>query len=65
MFLHDALMDAIASGLTEVTAQYLFHHFKKLTDMNSKGVEYLEDDFKVLNFRRHAFFIVCVKIIDF
>ena len=40
-------MDAIASGSTEVNANNLFQHFKKLTDLNGKGVEYLEDDFRV------------------
>ena len=40
-------MDAIASGSTEVTADSLFNHFKNLTDFNRKGVEYLEEDFKV------------------
>ena len=40
-------MDAIASGATEVTASNLFGHFKHLTDLNGKGEEHLEDDFKV------------------
>ena len=40
-------MDAIASGTTEVTACDFFAHFKHLTDLNGKGEEHLEDDFKV------------------
>ena len=48
IFVHDAILDAIQSGTTEVAASNLANHFKKLTEFNKgHGDELLEDDFKV------------------
>ena len=58
MFVHDAIMDAIASGSTEVAASELFEHFKHLTDLNGKEEEYLENDFKV-TFKVFLFEFLC------
>lgn len=47
MFIHDALLESISSGNTEVHARNLLHHIKKLTELGKGEVTGLEEEFKV------------------
>lgn len=47
MFIHDALLEAVSAGNTEVHARNLLHHIKKLTELGKGEVTGLEEEFKV------------------
>ena len=48
MFIHDALVEAVSCGITEVHARNLLHHIKKLSEMEGLETTGLEDEFKVI-----------------
>lgn len=47
MFIHDALLEAVSAGNTEVHARNLLHHIKKLTELGKGEATGLEEEFKV------------------
>lgn len=49
MFLHDALLEAIECGVTEVTARNLYNHFKYLSAVDpGTRVTRMEEEFNKL-----------------
>ena len=47
IFIHDALLEAVSCGNTEVHARNLLHHIKKLTELQDGETTGLEEEFKV------------------
>jgi len=48
IFIHDALLEAVQSGNTEVSARHLYAHIQQLTSqMTGDGVCAMETEFKV------------------
>ena len=47
IFIHDALLEAVQSGNTEISARHLYAHIQKLTQMLSDGSCGMEAEFKV------------------
>ncbi|XP_048580737.1 tyrosine-protein phosphatase Lar isoform X2 [Nematostella vectensis] len=48
IFSHDAILEAVSCGNTEVHARNLLHHIKKLTELGKGEVTGLEEEFKSL-----------------
>lgn len=49
MFIHDALLEAVTCGNTEVHARNLLHHIKKLRERNEQGILGLAEEFRKLS----------------
>ena len=47
IFIHDALVEAVQSGNTEVSARHLYAHLQKLSQPLSDGSCGMETEFKV------------------
>jgi len=47
IFIHDALLEAVQSGNTEISARHLYARIQKLTQMLSDGSCGMEAEFKV------------------
>jgi len=47
IFIHDALLEAVQSGNTEVSARHLYAHIQQLTQMLNDGSCAMETEFKV------------------
>ena len=48
IFIHDALLEAVQSGNTEISARHLYAHIQKLTQPMSDASCAMETEFKVL-----------------
>ena len=49
IFIHDALLEAVSCGNTEVHARNLLYHIKRLTEPCQGGMAGLADEFRKLN----------------
>ena len=49
IFIHDALLEAVSCGNTEVHARNLLYHIKQLTETSQGGMAGLADEFRKLN----------------
>ena len=47
IFIHDALLEAVQSGNTEISARHLYAHIQKLTQPLTDGSCGMESEFKV------------------
>jgi len=47
IFIHDALLEAVQSGNTEISARHLYAHIQKLTQLLGDGSCAMEAEFKV------------------
>lgn len=56
IFIHDALLEAVLSGNTEISARSLYAHIQKLTQMLPDGTSGMDVEFKV---RLDSFSLVC------
>ena len=54
MFIHQALLEAVSCGKTEVHARSLLHHIKRLTELGDGEVTGLEEEFRRLSNPNHA-----------
>jgi hypothetical protein len=47
IFIHDALLEAVQSGNTEISARSLYAHIQKLTQLQADGTTGMDVEFKV------------------